>query len=134
VDSIADRPTPEATVQIELAGLYEGIIGTNFPARTLKQIGGECPLWVIRDRPSRSHQPAHVRFGPKVTYIRSCREMTRCANRDILSDCREYVVRCQGASDPLQPELSHWLDLYRILDLRQHSRTDQDLPRLSFIA
>jgi hypothetical protein len=40
----------------------------------------------------------------------------RRANRDILSDCREYVVRCQEASDPLQLELSHWLDLYRMLD------------------
>jgi hypothetical protein len=41
-------------------------------------------VWVIRDRCSRSCLPVYVRFGPKATYIRRCREMTRCAIRVIL--------------------------------------------------
>jgi hypothetical protein len=40
-----------------------------------------CLRWVIRDRCSRSCLPVHVRFGPKATYIRRCREMTRWARR-----------------------------------------------------
>ena len=39
-----------------------------------------------------------------------------------------------GPPDPLQLELAHGFDLYGLLDLRQHSRTDQDLTRLGFIA
>src|SRR6476659_278162 len=38
-----------------------------------------------------------------------------------------HVVRRQGPPDPLQLELTHWLDLH------QHSRTDEDLSGLRLI-
>ena len=46
----------------------------------------------------------------------------------------DYIVRRQGPPDPLQLELADRLDLHGVLDLRQHPRTNQDLPRLRFIA
>ena len=46
----------------------------------------------------------------------------------------DNIVRRQRPPDPLQLELTHRLDLHGILDLRQHPRTDQDLPRLGLIA
>ena len=46
----------------------------------------------------------------------------------------DHIVRRQRPPDPLQLELAHWLDLHRILDLRQHARTDEDLPWLGLIA
>ena len=46
----------------------------------------------------------------------------------------DHIVSCQWSPDPLQLELTHGFDLHRVLDLRQHPRTDQDLPRLRFIA
>ena len=55
------------------------------------------------------------------------------ANRH-LRNHRNHIVRRQGTPDPLQFELAHGLDLHCILDLRQHPRTNQDLPRLRFIA
>ena len=45
-----------------------------------------------------------------------------------------HVVRCQRPPDPLQLKLTNRLDRYGVLDLRQHPRTNQDLPRLRFIA
>ena len=45
-----------------------------------------------------------------------------------------HIIRRQGPPDPLQLELTDWLDLHGILDLRQHPRTNQDLPWLRFIA
>jgi hypothetical protein len=45
-----------------------------------------------------------------------------------------HIVSRQRSPDPLQLELTHCLDLDGILDLRQHSRADEDLPRLRFIA
>ena len=46
----------------------------------------------------------------------------------------DHIVRRQGPPDPLQLELTYGLDLYGVLDLHQHSRTDENLPRLGFIA
>jgi hypothetical protein len=46
----------------------------------------------------------------------------------------EYVVRHQRPPDPLQRELTHRLDLYDFFYLREHPRTDEDLPGLGFIA
>ena len=46
----------------------------------------------------------------------------------------DHIVRRQRPPDPLQLELTDWLDLHGVLDLRQHSRADEDLPRLGFIA
>ena len=46
----------------------------------------------------------------------------------------DHIVRRQRSPDPLQRELTHRLDLHGVLDLRQHSRADEDLPRLGFIA
>ena len=48
--------------------------------------------------------------------------------------CGDDIVRRQRPPDPLQLELTDWLDLHGVLDLRQHSRTDEDLPWLGFIA
>ena len=45
-----------------------------------------------------------------------------------------HIVRRQWPPDPLQLELADWLDLHGVLDLRQHTRTNEDLPRLGFIA
>ena len=44
----------------------------------------------------------------------------------------DHIVSRQGPPDPLQLELTHWLDLHGVLDFRQHARTDEDLswPRL----
>ena len=53
---------------------------------------------------------------------------------DALVDDGNHIVRRQRPPDPLQLELADWLDLHGILDLHQHSRTDEDLPRLGFIA
>jgi hypothetical protein len=45
-----------------------------------------------------------------------------------------HIVRRQRPPDPLQLELTDWLDLHGVLDLHQHARTDQDLTRLGFVA
>jgi hypothetical protein len=47
---------------------------------------------------------------------------------------RQHIIRRQRPPDPLQLELADWLDLDGVLDLRQHTRTNQDLSRLGFIA
>ena len=49
-------------------------------------------------------------------------------------DAADHIVRRQRPPDPLQLELTDWLDLHGVLDLHQHSRTDEDLPRLGLIA
>ena len=46
----------------------------------------------------------------------------------------KHIVSRQRSPDPLQLELTDGLDLHGILDLRQHPRTNQDLPWLRFIA
>src|SRR5262249_22194307 len=46
----------------------------------------------------------------------------------------KHVIRRQRSPDPLQRELTDWLDLYDMLDGHQHTRADQDLPRLGLIA
>ena len=51
-----------------------------------------------------------------------------------LRNSGHHIVRRQRPPDPLQLELAHWLDLHGVLDLHQHSRTDEDLPRLGFVA
>ena len=48
--------------------------------------------------------------------------------------CGEHIVRRQRPPDPLQLELTDRLDRHGVLDLHQHPRTDEDLPRLGFIA
>src|ERR1700735_2230432 len=45
-----------------------------------------------------------------------------------------HIVRRQWPPDPLQLELADWLDLHGVLDLSQDTRTNEDLPRLGFIA
>src|SRR5262249_31995232 len=45
-----------------------------------------------------------------------------------------HVVRHQRPLDPLQLELTHGFDLDGVLDLHQHSRTDEDLTRFGFVA
>jgi hypothetical protein len=46
----------------------------------------------------------------------------------------KHVIRRQGPPDPLQLELTQWLDLHGILDRHQHPRTNRYLPRLGLIA
>ena len=57
----------------------------------------------------------------------------RC-EKNISRSSGDHIVRRQRPPDPLQLELAHWLDLHGILDLRQHSRADEYLPWLGFIA
>jgi hypothetical protein len=45
----------------------------------------------------------------------------------------DHIVSRQGPPDPLQLELTHWLDLHGVLDLHQHSRTAEDLSGLRLI-
>jgi hypothetical protein len=52
----------------------------------------------------------------------------------LVSRCAYHVISRQGLSDPLQLELAHGLDRHGVLDLRQHPRTNQDLPSLRLIA
>jgi hypothetical protein len=46
----------------------------------------------------------------------------------------KHVVGRQRPPDPLQLELTDRLDLHGIFDLHQHSRTDEDLTGLGFVA
>jgi hypothetical protein len=45
-----------------------------------------------------------------------------------------HIIRRQKPPDPLQLELTDRLDFHGVLDCHQHSGTNQDLPRLDFIA
>jgi hypothetical protein len=45
----------------------------------------------------------------------------------------QHIVGRQWPPDPLQLELTHWLDLHGVLDLRQHPRATRDLPMLAYI-
>jgi hypothetical protein len=47
---------------------------------------------------------------------------------------RDHVVSRQRPPDPLQLELTHWFDLHGVLNFGQHSRADEDLPRLRLVA
>ena len=49
-------------------------------------------------------------------------------------DGANHIISRQRPPDPLQLKLAHRLDLDGILDLCQHTRTNQDLPGLRFIA
>ena len=61
--------------------------------------------------------------------------MTRFTNAaSSLARGRDHVVRRQRSSDPLQLELTDWFDLHGVLDLHQHARADEDLPRLGLVA
>jgi hypothetical protein len=46
----------------------------------------------------------------------------------------DHIISRQGSPDALQLELTERLNLYGVLDLRQHARTNQDLSRLGLIA
>jgi hypothetical protein len=46
----------------------------------------------------------------------------------------ENIVRRQRTPNPLECELTHRLNRYRILDRHENARTDQDLTGLSFVA
>ena len=46
----------------------------------------------------------------------------------------KHIVRRQRPPDPLQLELAYGIDFHGVLDFRQHSRADEDLPWLGFIA
>ena len=45
-----------------------------------------------------------------------------------------HIIRRQRSPDPLQLKLTDRLNLHDILDLHQHSRTDEDLTRFGLIA
>src|SRR6185369_1253108 len=48
--------------------------------------------------------------------------------------CAKHVVRRQGSPDALERELTHWLNCYGVLDFNEHSRADEYLTRLGFVA
>ena len=50
------------------------------------------------------------------------------------SQRRNHIVRRQRPPNSLQHKLTYRLDLHDILDLHQHSRANEDLPRLGLIA
>ena len=85
-------------------------------------------LSVLRVTPFSGGNPVNVmvlpRWGPPVAAV-SPKALRHGSN---------HIVRRQRPPDPLQLELTHGLDLHRVLDLRQHSRADEDLPRLGFVA
>jgi hypothetical protein len=47
--------------------------------------------------------------------------------------CANHIISRQRPPDPLQLELTNRLDLHGVLDLRQHSRADEYLPRLGLV-
>ena len=85
-------------------------------------------LSVPRVTPFSGGNPVNVmvlpRWGPPVAL----------ASPQALRHGSNHIVRRQRPPDPLQLELTDWLDLHGVLDLRQHSRADEDLTRLGFIA
>ena len=46
----------------------------------------------------------------------------------------DHIICRQWPPDPLQLELTDWLDLHGIFDFREHSRADENLPWLGLIA
>jgi hypothetical protein len=46
----------------------------------------------------------------------------------------EHIVRRQRSPDTLQRKLTNRLNFHGILNSHQHTGTDQDLPRLGFVA
>jgi hypothetical protein len=46
----------------------------------------------------------------------------------------DHILRRQRPPNPLQLELTDRLDLHGVFDFRQHSRANQDLTRLDFVA
>jgi hypothetical protein len=47
--------------------------------------------------------------------------------------CVPQLLHCTPLPDALQLELTHWFDLHRVLDLHQHSWTDENLSWLGFV-
>ena len=52
----------------------------------------------------------------------------------LVSRCAYHIISRQRPPDPLQLELADRLNRHGVLDLCQHPRTDEDLPRLGFVA
>ena len=52
---------------------------------------------------------------------------------DVLAHYSDHIVRRQRPPDPLQRELADRLDRHGVLDLHQHSWTDEDLSGLRLI-
>src|SRR5208282_5284892 len=46
----------------------------------------------------------------------------------------EHVVSRQGTTDTLERKLAHWLDGHGIFDRHEHTRANQDLTGLGFVA
>src|SRR5271169_1213517 len=61
-------------------------------------------------------------------------EMPRIRRSSIWGCGGENIVRRQRTPNPLECELTHRLNRYRILDRHENARTDQDLTGLSFVA
>jgi hypothetical protein len=72
----------------------------------------------------------HVGFAPDNRHPETLLEFLLSANRDILSNCREYVVGRQRTPYPLQLELTDWFDRHGVLDRYQDTRTNEDLSPL----
>jgi hypothetical protein len=78
-----------------------------------------------------------VPFGPSPHQRFGC-DCLPMANRrrygSTFYSSANYIVRCQRPPDPLQLELTDWLDLNGVLNLHQRSWTDEDLTGLGFVA
>src|SRR5262245_61105175 len=70
---------------------------------------------------------AHVCFGPKAD-MEPFHPALTCG----LSV--EHVVSRQRAANALERKIADWFNRYVLLDGHQHTRTDQDLTRLGFVA
>ena len=57
----------------------------------------------------------------------------RSSTGSVSSQSSEDIVRRPRPPDPLQLELTHWLDLHGVLDLSQHARANQDLTQDSSV-
>ena len=105
-----------------------------------------CGEWtqVPQTRPSnagtqwlhRSQTPKGVRGECLMLRSGEC-PILGCAGRPAssLHGCgSDHIVRRQGPPDPLQLELTNWLDLHGVLDLHQYPGTDENLSWLGFVA
>ena len=46
----------------------------------------------------------------------------------------KYIVGRHRATDALKRKIANWFDVYSIFNRHQDTRTNQDLPRLGFVA
>ena len=77
---------------------------------------------------------AGTRWEVPVRRARKCNRFTVPSHFPYFALELWAMKRRQGPRDPLQLELACGLDRHDVLNLHQHSRADEDLPWLGFIA